>query len=178
MTTSKKTTAPAGDVTVRILDPVAGSGVWLFVNRFLLEDLENNIVMHFALLNDNNSIFGRYSCIMSMDHIRRCEPRTKDYLSKLGAPEDEEYDPSFQIPSQPSHIDVAKIINLAHSGNEAEIIFSTYILRDVIHRTHTSQGVPEINSTGIAVLTCGLEFQRRFTCDLLSALNRREDSAE
>src|SRR5437870_5099084 len=79
--------------------PDTGFRVVLYFNRFGLERLEDQFLIHFGLVNKAGDVLASYSTVFSSDLVKSSRTEWLSYLGKIGEPPDSAIDLTWRPPS-------------------------------------------------------------------------------
>ena len=151
------------------LDVSKGSlcGTRMLFNRFYIEKVNPHIIMHFGLVNSDNFLCDVHSFAMTREDLEQNRSRLETYLSKLDSIELQTFDgrsADWKPPLERRNTDVARFINMARTGNSAEITLCSFSLHAIIGGG--SQAVINVEPSGMALLLCETAVQKSLLLEL------------
>jgi hypothetical protein len=133
----------------------------MFFNRFKIELVEGMIVCQFAFVANNGAIYNSYSCAINKTVAAENKKNLLEYMGRL--PVKREPFVPFATPFAWNGTEVADIINMAHKGDGAEIVFSIF---SAWGATMSARDNTQIKAQPLALLRCELKTQRQFIEEL------------
>ena len=156
----------------------------MYFNRYKLEHVEEQVMMHFCFVHPSGMLLDRYSSIISQHHLRENKSSTETYLQQADIAGD--IDMKEYPPTDPTgRVDSISFIQLSRLADIAEVGMVGYSMQHLVNATKRNifenpvirkvleigeQDVPKnsvVLADTIALLRCGLMLQKRFIIDLL-----------
>jgi hypothetical protein len=134
----------------------------MMFNRFLVEPVDNFVVLHFGLLNAAGFVLDRYSCALFREDLEMQKQSLIAYLGQLGSLRDR---PPVWLPPQAMvQIDVANQIGTSSNADSAETTFNNLVVRTVIEARLGHGGV--VTGEPVALLRSTQEAQKHLIREL------------
>lgn len=102
--------------------PASGFGVVLYFNRFGIEKVDEQLLIHFGFVSVAGEVLSSYSAIFPSAFVRSNRSEWMKYLGKVGDPPERPLDISWRPPSSKSkRVEIVNALRVGRSGTEAEI---------------------------------------------------------
>jgi hypothetical protein len=146
--------------------PAFGFRVVLYFNRFGIEDLGGQVLVHFGFVSIAGEVLGAYSALLTRTFLVANRSTWLEYLGKIGSSPEKPLDLSWRPPvSKIAGVEFVNVMRIGRSGTDAKLRLYCVSLIAVIDRQGDKSG--ELSSQPLALLQTSLEQQQLLLLALL-----------
>lgn len=141
--------------------PESGFRVLLYFNRFGVEQIDANLLVHFGFTSVVGEVLATYSALMPKVFLMNNRADWMQYLGQVGSAPESPIDISWRPP--PSKVNAVEIVNalrVGRSGTDAEIRCYCVSLVSVIDHSRDGSTGSDIPAQALALLQTTLEQQQ------------------
>jgi len=145
--------------------PAFGFRVVLYFNRFGIEDLGGQVLVHFGLVSIAGEVLGAYSALLTRTFLVANRSTWLEYLGKIGSSPEKPLDLSWRPPvSKIAGVEFVNVMRIGRSGTDAELRLYCVSMIAVIDKGDKSG---ELSAQPLALLQTSLEQQQLLLLALL-----------
>lgn len=161
---AKASTQPAQPKVRQLLVemPESGFRVVLYFNRFGVEPIDGNLLVHFGFTSVVGEVLATYSALMPKAFLTNSRADWLQYLGQVGSAPERPTDLSWRPPSSKVNaIEVVNALRVGRSGTDAEIrCYCVSLISVIDHSRAGSSTGSDIPAQALALLQTTLEQQQ------------------